>query len=237
MNDIHTHILPEIDDGSKNSEMSFDMIKKLSEQGVKKIVLTPHFYGYENSVDVFLKNRETSLNHLKSFIGEQKLDAEIYIGAEVFFMDSLDKVEGYERMAIEGTKYMLLEMPFDQWNSRVLETVYRITNTGITPIIAHFERFIPFQKDMSKIYELRNMGCILQMNAGYFKGFFNKRKALRFFDEGLAGLLGSDCHNLESRPPEIKSAYDILRANLGEAMVNDINERGNHILKDAVRVI
>ncbi len=237
MNDMHTHILPAIDDGSKNSKMSVDMIKALAAEGVEKIVLTPHFYPSENSVEQFLKRRAVSLEHLKRAAEGESLGAEIYIGAEVFYMDSLDKAEGFERLAIDGTSYMLLEMPFDTWSDRTLETVYRIISCGITPIIVHFERFIPFQKDMSGFYELRNMGCILQMNAAYFTGFFNRRRAFKFFGEGLCKLIGSDCHNLDSRPPKLKFAYDAIRSRFGEAMANDIDVCGNSILKTAVKAI
>ncbi|MCH5187144.1 MAG: hypothetical protein J1F63_01975 [Oscillospiraceae bacterium] len=236
MNDIHTHILPAVDDGSKNGEMSIEMIKRLSAEGVRRIVLTPHFYASRNSVDSFLRKRECSLNELKEAIGEEKLDVELYVGAEVLFMDSLDRVEGFERMAIDGTKYMLLEMPFETWGGRTVDTVYRIISNGITPIIAHFERYIPM-KNMDKIYELKRLGCILQMNAENFNSFFSRRKALKFFEEGTARLLGSDCHNLESRPPEIRFAYDAIAKKLGDDSVNEIISLGDKILENANRII
>ncbi len=235
--DMHTHILPLIDDGSHSSEMSVEMIKGLVADGVKKIVLTPHFYASEGSVDEFLERRAKSLERLKGELGGESVGAEIYLGAEVLFMDSLDKVDGFERMAIDGTKYLLLEMPFAKWSSRTLETVYRIINGGITPIIAHFERYIPFQDSTKSIYELKRMGCILQMNAENFDSFFNKRKALKFFAEGTASLLGSDCHNLTSRPPKIKTAYDSVAKKLGEERAAEIVSLGERILKGANRVI
>ena len=237
MNDMHTHILPKLDDGSKSAEMSIEMIRKLSSEGVRKIVLTPHFYASSNSVDSFLEKREHSLNRLKEALAGENLETEIYVGAEVLFMDSLDRVEGFERMAIDGTDYMLLEMPFSEWSSRTVDTVFRIMSNGVTPIIAHFERYIPIIKDMKPIYELRKMGCILQMNAESFKGFFAKRKALKFFSEGTARLLGSDCHNLTSRAPEIKFAYDLIAEKLGEEKVREIVALGDKILEKANRVI
>lgn len=236
MNDIHTHILPAIDDGSKDAEMSVEMIKKLAAEGVRKIVLTPHFYASRNSVDSFLRKRERSLDELRQALGEEKTDVELYVGAEVLFMDSLDRVEGFERMAIDGTKYLLLEMPFDKWGSRTVDTVYRIISNGVTPIIAHFERYIPM-KNLDMIYELHRLGCILQMNAENFRSFFPKRKALKFFGEGTAKLLGSDCHNLKNRLPEIKFAYDAIAEKLGDEKVNEIISLGDRILKDAKRVI
>lgn len=237
INDVHTHILPGIDDGSRNPEMSAQMIRQLSAESVKKIVLTPHFYASQGSVEHFLENRAKSLELLKNALKEDSADVEIYIGAEVLFMDSLDKVEGFDRMAIDGTRYMLLEMPFVKWTTRTIDTVYRIMSNGITPIIAHFERYIPMQGDMNKIYELKRMGCILQMNAENFKSFFSKRKALKFFSEGTARLLGSDCHNLTSRAPEIKYAYDCVAEKLGSERAEEIVRLGDKILEKANRVI
>lgn len=232
MIDIHTHILPGIDDGSKNSEMSVKMLESLKEEGVTDVVLTPHFYASQNSVEKFLNRRLTGFEHLMAGLeNHEKLGLRLHLGAEVLFMDSLDKVDGLGEMAIGGTKYLLLEMPFTKWSSRNLDTVYKIQCNGFTPVIAHFERYIGFNGGLSEIYELKKMGCILQMNAESFKGFFNKRKSLKFFDEHLASLLGSDTHNLESRPPKIKFAYDAIREKLGDPGVDRIMYRGGRVLE------
>ena len=231
MIDFHTHILPGMDDGSKNSEMSVEMLKSLSDEGVTDVVLSPHFYGSQNSVERFLARRAVSAEHLQTAIESKNLGLRLHLGAEILFMDYMDKVDGLEEMAIGGTKYILLEMPFKEWTTLNLDTVYKIRSNGLTPIIAHFERYIGFQKDMKDFYELKKMGCILQMNAESFSGFFQKRKAVRFFDDGTASLLGSDCHNLESRPPKIKAAYDIIGEKLGAQAVNKIISLGSRILE------
>lgn len=231
MIDFHTHILPGIDDGSKNSEMSIQMLKCLSDEGVTDVVLSPHFYASENSVEKFLKRRNVSLEHLQAALEVENLGLRLHIGAEVLFMDSLDKVDGLENMAIGGTKYLLLEMPFTEWSNRHLDTVYKIRGNGLTPIIAHFERYIGFQKGMNDFYELQRMGCILQMNSESFDGFFRKRKAIKFFADGTASLLGSDCHNLDRRPPKIKAAYDAVGEKLGPQTVNRIISLGGKILE------
>ncbi len=227
--DFHSHILPAIDDGSKNAEMSAEMIKGLINEGVGRLVLTPHFYASEGGVDRFLERRERSFERLRPVLGDFP-ELKTHLGAEVFYMDSLDRVDGFERLCIEGTDYMLLEMPFSKWTQRTLDTVQHIISSGVTPIIAHFERYIPIQGGMDKIYTLRSMGCILQMNAEAFKGFFNKRKAVGFFADKTASLLGSDCHNLSSRPPEIRAAYDAIEQKLGAEKVNEILSLGERIL-------
>ncbi|MGN1098472.1 MAG: tyrosine-protein phosphatase [Clostridia bacterium] len=230
MIDFHTHILPAIDDGSRNPDMSVQMIKRLAEQGVTDIVLSSHFYISHSSVEKFLYKREKSLNRLMEAAGEP-LGVRLHLGAEVLYTEYLDKLDGLAEMAIGKTKYILLEMPFVKWTSREMDTVYKVICGGLTPIIAHFERYISLQGRMDDIYELKRMGCILQMNAENFKGFMQRRKAVRFFEDGTASLLGSDCHNTEKRPPEIKFAYDFIGEKLGDDAVRKINFFGEKILE------
>ena len=233
MIDIHTHILPGIDDGSRNSEMSVEMLKALKEEGVTDVVLSPHFYAHENSVEKFLARRQVSIEHLERALEGQSLGIRLHPGAEVLYMDSLDKVDGLGEMTIGGSKYLLLEMPFNKWSTRNLDTVYKIQCNGFTPIIAHFERYIGFNGGLKEMYELKKMGCILQMNAESFKGFFAKRKSIKFFDEHLASLLGSDCHNLNHRPPQIKFAYDAIQEKLGAPGIDRILHRANRVLENS----
>lgn len=233
MIDMHTHILPGIDDGSRNSQMSIEMLKCLKEEGVTDVVLSPHFYASQNSVEEFLARRQVGIEHLESALEGQSLGLRLHPAAEVLFMDSLDKVDGLGEMTIGGTKYLLLEMPFKKWGGRELDTVYNILCSGFKPIIAHFERYIEFNGGMREIYELKNMGCILQMNAENFKGFFQKRRSVKFFDERLAALLGSDCHNLDRRPPKIRFAYEAIEKKLGTEAVEKIINLGSTVLDNS----
>ncbi len=231
--DFHTHILPGIDDGSKNSEMSVKMLKTLEEQGVSDVVLSSHFYASQNSIEEFVSRREKSLGRLLEELDKTPVNIRLHLGAEVLFMDYIDRVEGLGELAIGKTKYILLEMPFVKWSERMLGTVYKVIGNGYTPIIAHFERYIPIQGKLDHIYELKKMGCILQMNAGNFKGFFQKGKALKFFADNTASLLGTDCHNLDSRPPQLKEAYDVIGQKLGEDVLRRISSAGEMILENS----
>lgn len=233
MIDFHTHIIPGVDDGSKNSQMSVEMLQSLKNEGVTDVVLSPHFYASQNSVEKFLARRSVGLEHLQAAV--LGLDAPIglrlHLGAEILFMDSLDKVEDIGAMAIGGTDYILLEMPFAKWTNRNLDTVYKVCCDGLKVIIAHFERYLGFGNGNKELDELQRMGCILQMNSEDFNGFFARRKSVRFFETGRASLLGSDCHNLESRPPKIKHAYDAIGEKLGQGAVDRIISLGREILE------
>ncbi len=231
MIDIHTHILPGIDDGSKNPEMSVEMLSSLKEEGVTDVVLTPHFYPSQNSVERFLERRRASFENLMEELEGRSLGLRLHLGAEILFMDSLDRVDGLGEMALGNTKYILLEMPFTKWSRRNLDTVYKVICNGYNPIIAHFERYIGFNGGLDEMRELKSMGCLLQMNASNFNGFFNRRRAVKYFGDHLASLLGSDTHNLDSRPPKIKFAYDIVREKLGDRGVERILYRGGQALE------
>ena len=123
MIDIHSHILPEIDDGSKNVHMSLEMLKESYNQGVDTVVATPHFYIKENTIDVFLEKRNNAYNKLMDFVKGQENIPDIYLGAEVYFFNGISKMENIEKLTINNSKYLLLEMPFNKWNSRVFQEV------------------------------------------------------------------------------------------------------------------
>ncbi len=234
MIDFHTHILPTMDDGSKNPEMSLGMIRRLAGQGVTDIVLTPHFYASQNSIEKFLARRDKSMKQLLSAAEGANMGVRLHPGAEVLFIDYIDRIEGIDEMTIGKTHYLLLEMPFIPWEKRYIDTVYKLMCNNITPIIAHFERYIPILGSMDYIYELKKLGCILQMNAESFNGFFKKARAVKFFADGTASLLGTDCHNLDSRPPEIKAARDGLLKKLGPKSLEEMDSLGGKILENSV---
>ena len=104
MIDIHTHILPCIDDGSPSVEVSIEMLRSLSEQGVKKVVLTPHFYAYRTDVESFVKKQEKALNALLEGLKKTPVDISLYLGAEVLYFDDVWAVDNLDALTIKGTK-------------------------------------------------------------------------------------------------------------------------------------
>ncbi len=136
MIDFHTHILPDIDDGAENVEDSVKMIQMLCEQGVKKILLTPHFYAYVSSVESFLEKRKRSLEKLLKALETEKPDVDIYIGGEVLFFEELWRISDLKSLCISGTEYILLEMPFSSWDRGMVENVIIVFEPMLTsPII------------------------------------------------------------------------------------------------------
>lgn len=229
MIDFHSHIIPKIDDGSKSVEMSAEMLHMSFSQGITDIVATPHFYINNNDADRFLEIRSHCFKKLESVIDDRMPN--IYLGAEVYFFNGMSIYEGLDRLTINNSRYMLLEMPFVKWNRSILNEVDNlIYQRGFKIIIAHIERYIDFQKGTDNISELLSLNPIVQMNGEYINSFFTKKKALNFINNGIVQLIGSDCHNLDSRKPNLDKAYAIIENKLGTDTVNKINKLGKEIL-------
>ncbi len=230
MIDIHSHCLPGIDDGSKSIEMSLEMLSESHNQGIDAVVATPHFYIKNDTVDSFLRNRNNAYSKLMASI-EGKNVPDIYLGAEVFYFNGISKIENLEKLCINESKYLLLEMPFAKWNSRVFQEVEDIIyNRKLTPVIAHLERFVSFQKGTNNIERLLGMRVIPQMNGEHLLGFFSKGKALKWLENGTVRLLGSDMHNTESRPQNLGQACEIVRKKLGNNVIEDIIDLSKEII-------
>lgn len=221
MIDFHTHILPGIDDGSAFTGESVALIKMLKEQGVDKILLTPHFYAYASSVESFLERRESSAKKLLAELEKDSADVELYLGCEVLYFNELWRIEDLEQLCISGTRYILVEMPFSKWTDTMIDCIEKIVAQGFTPVIAHFERYIPYG-NMEKIRLLTESGALLQMNCEYINNFFSRRKAVNLIKKNVVWAIGTDCHNTKKRAPEYARAVKYLSKKLSEGKVRKI---------------
>ena len=233
MIDLHSHILPEIDDGSSSVEMSLELLKELRNQGVSKVLLTPHFYAYASSVDDFKERKSAAIKKIQEALIANPLDIILYSGCEVLYFEELWRVDDLRDLCIKGTDYILVEMPFSQWSDSMVDSVGRIIGKGITPIIAHFERYLNYKGNLEKIYALVEMGAVLQMNCKYINDFMTRRKAIRFIKSGIVFAIGTDCHNMGDRAPNYGKALEILRKKLSERAFRQLCFKTKHILQNA----
>lgn len=233
MIDFHTHILPGIDDGSASAEESVKMLKLLQEQGVSRVLLTPHFYAHYNSVDEFAENREKAVDTLLKALSDEKLEMKLYLGCEVLYFDELWRIDNLKELCIQGTKCLLLEMPFSIWNEGVIQCVENLVSKGYTPIIAHFDRYLAYKGNLEKIYKMIEAGALLQMNCSYLNNFLKKRKAIKFIKKGIVFAIGSDAHNLTSRMPDFLPAAKFLKKKLSERQYLRFISRQKNLLNMA----
>lgn len=231
MIDFHAHVLPTMDDGSRDIAESIAMLQALQHQDIDTVVAAPHFYREQNDVAAFLKRRETSCAQLSAGLHQQANLPHIILGAEVAFYNELYKLEDLEQLCIGGTNYLLIELPFEKWTRRTYDGLYAmIASRGITPIIAHIERYLKIQDDFKKIEQLAALDVLIQMNSSFVNGFFTKKKALQLFKTGMAHVLGSDCHNMTTRPPVIGQAYTKIATALGASCLQKIDQTGRKVL-------
>ncbi len=228
MIDWHSHILPKMDDGSSCIGESISMLERLSEQNIKFVIATPHFYADNNTVDEFLKKRELSYKKLISVFNNKLPN--ILLGAEVCFYPGISNLQGLSKLCIEGTKLLLLEMPMSRWTEHTVKEIISLANSGdYIVVLAHIERYVSFQSD--KVLEkISKSGILMQMNASFLNHFSRKRKAFKLLSKGFVQFLGSDCHNLDSRPPRIGEAIDVIRKKFGDDSIDRMNEFGYELL-------
>lgn len=213
MIDFHSHILPKMDDGSRSTEESLAMLKVLSNQGIETVIATPHFNANDESVDSFIKRRADSYGKLKESVQSEIPD--IKLGAEVRYYEGISRLEGIEELCVEGTNLLLLEMPFGRWTEYIVKELTDISCSGkVIIVLAHIDRYLKFQK-WSVFETLLENGVLMQLNASFINHFLNRRKAVWLLKSGAVQFVGSDCHNMAGRAPDIGKAYAFLKQKLG----------------------
>lgn len=232
--DLHSHILPGMDDGCQTVEASLQLLRSSYEQGIKKICATPHYYPVE-SADQFLARRDAAAKVLFEAIANQTQPMpEICLGAEVAYRPGICYQEDLNKLCIGKSQYMLLEMPFHKWGDEVVRTVRGISNVrGITPIIAHIERYLPMQDD-EVLDRILDQEILVQMNAAQLLHFGTRGQARRLLNNGTVHLLSSDCHNNTSRPQNMGQAVEYLEKKGMEDVLVDISRRSRKIFREAI---
>lgn len=228
MIDWHSHILPAMDDGCRNTEESLLLLEDLRSQGVDTVVATPHFYANDESVNCFLERREKSFESLKSQLPENA--PKILLGAEVRYYPGISRMENLEKLHISGSNLLLLEMSVTKWTEYTIRELIELSGLGgITFILAHIERYLRLQHRSvwERLYE---SGILMQSNADFFVELMSRHKALSMLQNNLINFIGSDCHNTSTRQPHIKKAFDIIEKKFGKGFIEQINEYGKSML-------
>jgi protein-tyrosine phosphatase len=226
--DWHSHILPAMDDGSRDTAESISLLNMQVSQGISTVIATPHFYANDETVASFLERRKQALELLKSELPEGA--PEIRLGAEVKYYQGISRMEDLKDLRIEGSKLLLLEMPMSHWTEYMVRELIELSGkSSIKIVLAHVERYFHLQKQAvwDRLFE---NGILAQVNASFFHSFATKRKAIALLQEGSIQLIGSDCHGVTSRPPQIDKAFEVIRKKLGDEYLNQMNEYGYSLL-------
>lgn len=236
MYDMHSHILPNMDDGSSSVEMSLEMLRALREQGVEKVLLTPHFYAYRTDIDAFLEKRKKSIKCLLDALKETPIDISLYVGAEVLYFDDIWCAENVDKLVIEGTKYIMVEFPFSPFNDFMMDRISRLISKGYTPIIAHIDRYLRYNRGLGYFYKLAEMGTLLQMNVSSAMSFASRIKLMPLIKKGLISVLGTDAHNMTERKPDYGETLPYMKKIFTEQSYQYVLNRQAKILENAIKI-
>ena len=232
--DFHSHILPNFDDGAKNLQTGVEMTEMLARQGIKTVFATPHFYAHRTDINDYLLRRGKKLEVLRA-VGS--LDLDILCGSEVHIEQNLSELAGIGQLAMSGTGYILLEIPFTGYHDWMVEEIYNICmNTGLKPMIAHLDRYCKEMKkeQLDDILSLDDV--IIQINNTAFENKQETKFALNLIRQGYQVVFGSDTHNLDSRPPNHELCNNFITTKLKDSEIERLINLHESLIKKGMAV-
>lgn len=221
--DTHTHILPGVDDGASNAEQSLAMIKTAYDEGVRKIILTPHYGLYHEGCCA--AKLQSVFEELKNAVLSYK-DLELYLGNEIFYgPETVSALQEGKALRIADTDYVLIEFHTTEEYSAMEKAVQSLVRAGYRPILAHAERYAALRKSTDYASELVYFGARIQINsATLLKGALDSefRISKKLIKEDLVHFLGSDCHDNKIRRPQMREAAEKLHKMAGDGRAERI---------------
>ena len=222
--DTHSHILPGMDDGSASVAESIKMLRLQAQQGITHVVATPHFYPQHDSPEQFLIRRSQAEAALREEMAKHDGLPRLAVGAEVYFYSGISDSDKLRGLTIGENACILIEMPMPPWTEQMYAELAGIyEKQGLIPIIAHVDRYISPLHSNGIPERLGQLPVLVQANAESFLRFSTRRMMLRLLKNGQIHLLGSDCHDTQKRPPNLRAAADLVRHQLGPEAIEHIH--------------
>ena len=213
--------------------MTASMLRAEAGQGVDCVAATPHFYASRISVSEFLRRRDAALEKAQAAASAIDGAPKILTGAEVYYFPGMGRAERLPELCVTGTDVILIEMPFAQWTEEVLRDIRDILQRQkLQVVLAHVERYHEFQKSRRIWDQVMAMPLTCQINAGaLIKGRNRRRFCLNLLKEDRRVILGSDCHNMTSRPPNLSEARRIIEKKLGAGYLRRLDQTAAQLLR------
>lgn len=235
MIDFHSHILPNIDDGSRSIEETFNLIKEAKNVGFDAIISTSHYM--ENYYETDTPEREVWVNAIYENLQAKNIDIRLYLGNEIYLSENIIKLlEEGKASTINDTSYVLFEMPLNAEPMNLYDLVYQMLQCKLVPILAHPERYSFVQKDPDLIYDLIQKGVLMQANYGSIIGQYGEKAKIivkKFFENRMIHFLGSDVHRQNTIYPRIPEILAELNDLIGEEKLEELtNTNPSLVLKN-----
>lgn len=234
MIDIHCHILPGVDDGAKHMEESIQMARLAYDQGIHTLIATPHHrtHRYDNEQASVCQ----AVEKLTARLEEEKLPLTIYPSQEIrLHKEMVSTFNRQELLTLAGSRYVLIELPFDDVPAYTEHLLYNLQSQGLVPVIAHPERYPYFAKDLSLLYDYIEGGALAQVTAGSLTGAFGKKTkkvAEKMVTHHLVQLIATDAHNLSGRTFDLLEGYRALEKVAGKETVRAFKHHTEQLLRD-----
>lgn len=237
MIDIHSHIVFEVDDGPKTIEDSRALLEESYRQGVRTIISTSH--RRKGMFETPEAKIEENFKQVQELAKEVADDLTILYGAEIYYTsDILDKLEQGKIPRLADSQYALIEFSMITPYKEIHTALSNVLRLGVTPVVAHIERYHCLENDEKKVRDLINMGCYTQINSSSVlkpKLFgdtykFMKKRAQFFLEKDLVHFVASDMHNLDPRPPYMQEAYQIISKKYGESHAEQLFRKNQELL-------
>lgn len=224
MIDIHTHILPNIDDGARSIEETFNLIKEAKNSGFEAIVLTSHYM--EGYYETDTPEREVWVNAIYENLQAKNIDIKLYLGNEIYLSDNMIKfMEEGKASTINDTSYVLFELPLDEEPENLYDIIYQMQQYKIVPILAHPERYSFIQKEPELVYDLIQKGVLMQANYGSIIGQYGEKAKIiveKLLENNMIHMLGTNAHRPNTIYPRIPQILAELNQIIGEEKLKQL---------------
>ncbi len=222
MIDIHSHVLFDIDDGAEDLDTSVDMCMDAYENGCRTLLLTPHFIDYKNIED-FVNERDEKIRILRKILSAEGIPLNLLSGAELFLNDKIFRAPNLDKLTINGTSYMLCEMPLVPFNTRHVTMWFNeLIKRGYKPILAHPERYYEFHRDYTLIDDLIQLGVLFQVNLDSLIGVNGpdaQGMGIDMVRRNIAQFIASDAHDLVFRHTRLMEKIDYIPGEIDEDLI------------------
>ena len=226
MIDFHSHILPNIDDGSRSIEETFNLIKEAKNVGFDAIISTSHYM--ENYYETDTPEREVWVNAIYENLQAKNIDIRLYLGNEIYLSENIiNLLENGKASTINDTSYVLFEMPLNAEPMNLYDIIYEMMQYKLVPILAHPERYSFVQKEPELIYDLIEKGVLMQANFGSILGIYGEKAQIivkKFFESNMIHFLGTDVHRQNSIYPKVPEALAQITKIIGVQKVDELTK-------------
>lgn len=224
MIDFHTHILPNIDDGSRSIEETFNLINEAKNVGFEAIISTSHYI--EEYYETNAPEREVWINAIYENLQAKNIDIKLYLGNEIYISENIIKLlEEGKASTINDTSYVLFEMPLNVEPMNLYDVIYEMMQYKLVPILAHPERYSFVQKEPELIYDLIEKGVLMQANYGSILGIYGEKPKMivrKFLENNMIHFLGTDVHRQNTIYPKVPEALVEIKQIVGEEKLKEI---------------